>query len=155
MGRLPVRFGPLLLLSYIGAISHPLLDILNTYGLRWMMPFSERWFYGDSVFIIDIWLWAVLAAGVLASHRRYRKALPRPNLPALASLVVASAYIGLMVAISIQSERMTARAVEQRNLGTADDVVANPGPFNPFRRRMVYPARGLIWLRRSSLDAHS
>src|SRR6185503_2619024 len=47
--RPPVRFGPLLLLATIGAISHPLLDLLNTYGLRLLMPFSERWFYGDAV----------------------------------------------------------------------------------------------------------
>ena len=138
VGRLPVQFGPLLLLAYIGAMSHPLLDILNTYGLRLMMPFSERWFYGDTVFIIDIWLWAVLAAGVWASHRRCRKASPRRFLPATVSLVCASAYIGLMAAASVQAERITARAVERRGLGPIDEVVANPGPFNPFQRRMVF-----------------
>jgi inner membrane protein len=137
-GRLPVRFGSLLLLAYIGTMSHPLLDLLNTYGLRLLMPFSERWFYGDSVFIIDIWLWAVLAAGVWASHRRWRKASPLPYLPAIASLVAASAYIGLMAAASIQAERITARAIEQRGLGPVHEVVANPGPVNPFQRRMVF-----------------
>ena len=136
--RLPVRFGPLLLLAYIGAVSHPVLDILNTYGLRFLMPFSDRWFYGDSVFIIDLWLWTVLGAGVWASHRRYRKASPRPSLPALASLVVASAYIGWMVAASTHAEWMTARAVEQRGLGPVDEVVAIPGPVNPFQRRIVF-----------------
>ena len=29
------------------------------------MPFSERWFYGDALFIIDPWLWLLLAAGVV------------------------------------------------------------------------------------------
>jgi len=137
-GRPPVQFGPLLLLAYIGAISHQPLDLLNTYGLRLLMPFSERWFYGDSVFIIDMWLWAMLAAGVWVSHRRERKALPRPSQPAIASLVCACAYIGLMVAASTQAERITARVVEQRGLGPVDEVVANPGPFNPLQRRMVF-----------------
>jgi inner membrane protein len=136
--RPPVRFGPLLLLAYIGAVSHPLLDLLNTYGLRLLMPFSERWFYGDSVFIIDVWVWAGLAAGVWASHRRVRKGLPRPTLPAIASLAAVSAYIGLMVAVTTHAEWVTARAVELRGLGKAEVVVANPGPFNPLRRRMVF-----------------
>ncbi|HEV8600059.1 MAG TPA: metal-dependent hydrolase [Gemmatimonadales bacterium] len=39
-----VRGGWLLLLAAIGVISHPLLDLLNTYGVRLLMPFSERWF---------------------------------------------------------------------------------------------------------------
>ena len=138
LDRPPVRFGPLMLLAYIGAVSHPLLDLLNTYGLRLLMPFSERWFYGDSVFIVDVWVWAGLAAGVWASHRRVRKDLPRPTLPAIASLVGVSAYIGLMVAVTTHAERITARAVESRGLGKADEVVANPGPFNPLQRRMVF-----------------
>ena len=51
--RLPVRPGWLLLLSFIGTASHPLLDSFNSYGVRMMAPFSSRWFYGDMLFIID------------------------------------------------------------------------------------------------------
>ena len=43
----------LLALSYAGLLSHMFLDFLNSYGIRLLMPFSGRWFYGDSVFIID------------------------------------------------------------------------------------------------------
>ncbi len=46
----------LIALSAIGVWSHPLLDLLNTYGVRLLMPFSNRWFYGDTLFIIDLWL---------------------------------------------------------------------------------------------------
>lgn len=59
----------LLLLSTIGVWSHPSLDWLNTYGLRWLMPFSGRWFYGDSVYIMDPWLWLVLGAGWMIGRR--------------------------------------------------------------------------------------
>jgi inner membrane protein len=38
-------------------LTHPALDWLNNYGLRWLMPFDGRWFYGDAVFIIDPWIW--------------------------------------------------------------------------------------------------
>ncbi|MFA5630018.1 MAG: metal-dependent hydrolase [Porticoccaceae bacterium] len=58
-GAEPARWWPLLLVSAIAVISHPALDWLNNYGLRWLMPFDGRWFYGDGLFIIDPWLWLI------------------------------------------------------------------------------------------------
>jgi inner membrane protein len=70
----PVRAGPILLLALIGALTHAPLDWLNTYGIRLLMPFSDRWFYGDAVFIIDPWIWLALAVPVVpyATSRRGR-----------------------------------------------------------------------------------
>lgn len=62
----------MLVLSAVSVWSHPTLDWLNTYGMRWLMPFSGKWFYGDAVFIMDVWLWLVLGVGYLAG----RKATP-------------------------------------------------------------------------------
>jgi inner membrane protein len=70
--RAPVHAGWLLGLAVVGVWSHPLLDLLNTYGVRLLMPFSERWYYGDTLFIIDPWLWLSLATGVLLARRRGR-----------------------------------------------------------------------------------
>ena len=53
----PARAGPLLALTALAVISHPTLDWLNNYGLRWLMPFDGRWFYGDALFVIDPWFW--------------------------------------------------------------------------------------------------
>ncbi len=50
-------------LALLGVVSHPLLDWLNTYGVRLLMPFSGAWFYGDALFIIDPWLWLLPIAG--------------------------------------------------------------------------------------------
>lgn len=61
-GSLPARAAPLAALAFIGALTHPVLDWMNTYGVRLFMPFSDRWFYGDALFIIDPWLWLLLAA---------------------------------------------------------------------------------------------
>ena len=69
-GRLPVRFGWLLGVALIGCLTHPALDWLNVYGIRLLEPFSSRWFYGDVLFIIDVWLWALLIAGTWLSRRR-------------------------------------------------------------------------------------
>jgi inner membrane protein len=59
----------LLALSAIGIWSHPFLDWLNTYGMRWLMPFSGKWFYGDSVYIMDPWLWLVLGTAWMIGRR--------------------------------------------------------------------------------------
>ena len=56
----PARAGPLLALTSVAVVSHPTLDWLNNYGLRWLMPFSGQWFYGDALFVIDPWVWLLL-----------------------------------------------------------------------------------------------
>ncbi len=58
--RLPVSFKWLYILAFVGCLTHPALDWLNVYGIRLLEPFSSRWFYGDTLFIIDIWLWGLL-----------------------------------------------------------------------------------------------
>lgn len=63
-----VNLIPLLMISYLAVLSHPLLDWLNTYGVRLLMPFSGQWFYGDILFIIDPWLWLIMAAAVVLAR---------------------------------------------------------------------------------------
>ncbi|MDO9489616.1 MAG: metal-dependent hydrolase, partial [Sphingomonadaceae bacterium] len=136
--RLPIHVGWLFTLAYIGWLSHPLLDFFNTYGIRLLMPFSERWFYGDTLFIIDVWLWSALALGVWLTRRRRRRTAPHPRRPALAALVIVAAYAVAMGAGSVAAERMTARVAEARGLGPIATVVASPVPINPLRRDMVF-----------------
>ena len=62
------RTGPLVALGYLGVFSHPALDWLNTYGVRLLMPFDGRWFYGDALFIVDPWLWLLTSATVVLAH---------------------------------------------------------------------------------------
>jgi inner membrane protein len=68
----PARFWPLLLLSYLSVLSHTLLDWMNTYGVRVLMPFDGRWFYGDALFIIDPWMWLLAGAAVVMADARAR-----------------------------------------------------------------------------------
>lgn len=70
--RTQVHAGALLGLSALAILTHPFLDWLNNYGLRWLMPFDGRWFYGDSVYIMDPWLWLILGVGWLAPRRATR-----------------------------------------------------------------------------------
>ncbi len=92
-GRLPVHFGWLYALAFVACLTHPALDWLNVYGIRSLEPFSSRWFYGDVLFIIDVWLWAILGVGVWLSLRREKRGKPWPW-PAITALLAALGYIG-------------------------------------------------------------
>jgi inner membrane protein len=67
-----IQYRGLVLASLIAAATHPLMDWTNNYGVRPLLPWDGRWFYGDLVFIIDPYLLLVLggAAFLLASNRR-------------------------------------------------------------------------------------
>jgi inner membrane protein len=64
-----VRPGWLFALSAFAILTHPFLDWLNNYGMRWLMPFRGTWSYGDAVYIMDPWLWLILGIGWLAPRR--------------------------------------------------------------------------------------
>ncbi|HST53590.1 MAG TPA: metal-dependent hydrolase [Pyrinomonadaceae bacterium] len=60
-GRAPrANLKGLLICSLLLSASHPLLDLLNNYGLRPFLPWDGRWFYGDILFIADPWIWLAL-----------------------------------------------------------------------------------------------
>ncbi|HZG07361.1 MAG TPA: metal-dependent hydrolase [Allosphingosinicella sp.] len=136
--RLPLHIGWLFALAYIGWASHPLLDFMNNYGVRLLMPFSDRWFYGDTLFIIDVWLWTALGLGTWLSGRRRRRGAAYPAGPALASLVFAAMYTAGMGAISLATERLTLEAAIARGHDPVRVVVASPVLVNPFRRDVVF-----------------
>ena len=64
----PVRPGMVYLLGVLGVASHLFLDWLNTYGIRLLTPFDDRWFYGDLLFIADPWMWLLLAAAAVFAY---------------------------------------------------------------------------------------
>jgi inner membrane protein len=71
-GREPrARLKGLLVCSLLLSASHPLLDWTNSYGIRPLLPWDGRWFYGDLLFIVDPWVWLVLggACSLLATAR--------------------------------------------------------------------------------------
>jgi inner membrane protein len=85
----PARFGPLLGLAALGAVTHPALDWLNNYGMRWWLPFDGGWSYGDSVFIIDPWLWLILGGTLVLARSTTRRGVAAWAIAgALASLLV-------------------------------------------------------------------
>jgi len=69
-----IQFRGLLLASMLAALTHPVLDWTNNYGVRPFLPWSGRWFYGDLVFIADPYIWLILGvpAFFLTSHTKLR-----------------------------------------------------------------------------------
>ncbi|HMJ25903.1 MAG TPA: metal-dependent hydrolase, partial [Pyrinomonadaceae bacterium] len=69
-----IQYRGLLLASLIAAATHPLMDWTNNYGVRPLLPWDGRWFYGDLVFIVDPYLLLVLggAAFLLTSNSRWK-----------------------------------------------------------------------------------
>lgn len=71
------RAGPLLALSGLAVVTHPTLDWVNNYGMRWLMPFDGRWFYGDALVVVDPWLWLTLGGVLFLMHSQSRLARAR------------------------------------------------------------------------------
>jgi inner membrane protein len=55
----------LLVLSLAGPVVHMSLDALNSYGVHPFWPLNNRWYYGDSLFIVEPWLWVFGIPAVL------------------------------------------------------------------------------------------
>jgi inner membrane protein len=70
IGRRSVHFRAIFPLSLLAVATHPLLDWLNPYGMRWLMPFENMWFYGETLFIVDPWMWLVLGGVVFLATSR-------------------------------------------------------------------------------------
>lgn len=136
--RLPVHKGWLLALAYIGCLSHPLFDWFNSYGIRLLEPFSSQWFYGDTLFIIDPWLWAALIGGIWFSRRYERMGSVKFYHPAVAAALLIGSYITTNNAVSAWAEQATKQAVK-RDLNLAPVlVVANPVPLEFWKREMLW-----------------
>lgn len=88
--------GVIVALAFLGVWSHPLLDWLNTYGVRLLMPFSDAWFYGDTLFIIDPWFWLLSAAGLVLASKRRGGLIGWGILAALASLLILSSELAAL-----------------------------------------------------------
>src|SRR5262249_37156164 len=63
--RRPVRPVRIFWLAYLGGLGHAFMDFTNAYGIRPLLPFSNRWFYGDLAFVVDPWIWLILGASVV------------------------------------------------------------------------------------------
>jgi len=80
-------FLPMLGICLVAAASHLLLDLLNPYGLRPLLPFDGTWYYGDLAGIFDPWMWLILGGSALLLSGRHTV----PTWMVLGSVIVVAA----------------------------------------------------------------
>jgi inner membrane protein len=117
----------LLALCYIGALTHPLLDLQTTYSVQLFSPLSGRWYHSDSLFIVDIWLWIGVGGALLWSKLRKSPAAVRW------ALIAAVGYIGFNLGLSD-----TASALVRARDPAATSIFASPPPLRFWQRDMTW-----------------
>jgi inner membrane protein len=133
------------LCSLAAVLSHVLFDWLNAYGVRLALPFSDRWFHLDWLFIFDVWIWLILGAGVagmaltrLVSGEIGAKS-GRGRAGAWVVLVLLGLYFGIRAETHARAEAVLDARVYQGQ--PARQVIAVPGPLNPLRWRGLVETR--------------
>lgn len=127
--------------SLIGVLSHLALDWTNAYGIRLLLPFSDRYLRLDITDIVDPWIWVILFLALAAP------ALARMVGSEIASRQVKSgphrgwAWFALIALVSYESARYTAhlRALAVMGAHTFNGIIA--------RRLTALPRGGnpLLW----------
>jgi inner membrane protein len=139
-----------LLLSCIGVLAHVFMDFLNSYGVRLLMPFSERWFYGDALYIIDPWLYLALGLGWWLSLRRERSARAEATAPARLGLAVAVLYMAVMLTSNLLARREVSDGLVRAGRPAETRFMVTPVFVNPLRREVVVDVgdryeKGNLW----------
>ena len=129
---LAMHVGWLVGLSYLGALTHPLLDLQTTYSVQLLSPFTNGWYHSDSLFIIDVWLWSLLAGSIAWSRWRERRGREWQR-PVQGAIAVALVYISFNLGLS-----QTATDTVQRRSPTATAIFASPPPVWFWNRSMSW-----------------
>jgi len=133
-GKNLIRLWPLLLVAFIGGLSHSLFDWATGYGTRLLEPFSHRWFYGDALFIVDPWVWIALIVGLELSWRAER-AGKNSTSPAIAVLAGICVYVAFNIGLT---QRVEAAGRYSLSAVRPTLVVASPEPLLFWRRQIEW-----------------
>jgi inner membrane protein len=128
----------LLLLAFIGTLSHSALDWFNSHGIRLLEPFSKQWFHGDTLFIMDVWIWAMLIAGFWWSRTKEKRGDQNWAMPARMMFAAMCAYIAVNGLITRLAEREDTRLLAAQLHVTSGMLVADPVPVAFWRRNMLW-----------------
>ena len=97
------------------------MDWLNSYGVRLLMPFSDRWFYGDALYIVDPLLYLLFGAAIVLGAPSGARERSAPWRPARAAVSPSTAvYMALMLASNwwarseVRARARTRRAADAR-----------------------------------------
>jgi len=132
------KFKGLLLASFIASATHPLLDWTNNYGIRFFLPWSQKWSYGDLVFIVDPYIWLILGGAVFLLLIKRARERWGQNIAYVAIALVLCYWSALAFAHSRAVARGNEAAAKMANVETVLRLAAMPRLANPFRWDCVF-----------------
>ena len=117
-------FGTLVGISIVGVLLHVLMDVPTSYGTRVLSPFDWHWFAEDWVPIVDVYLLAALAIGLLfgtvsESSRRRNAAIALALMAANYGLRAVAHHDALVLAPRLLGPLVPARCAPQEPAGAA------------------------------------
>ncbi len=112
----------------LALVSHILLDWITSWGTMFLSPISSARFALDWTFILDAALSGLLVLGLAGVRAVSRRSFPRSRVAARASLLAATAYVGLCAVRHAQAVRL-GEALAPR----ASSRAAIPQPGSPDR----------------------
>jgi inner membrane protein len=134
--RLPIHKGWLLAFAYLGCFTHPALDWMNNYGIRLLEPFSSTWYYGDTLFIIDLWLWIGMGGIIYWSRRQEKRGNPHWRQTAAAGAAAVCVYIAVNGVITGHAETLAKRQLQAA--GYKDVLAVASAPPVAFWKRDIF-----------------
>jgi inner membrane protein len=126
------------------------MDWLNSYGVRLLKPFSDRWFYGDALYIVDPWLYLILGGGVWLASRAARRGAVTPARPARRALLLAAVYMLLMLGSNLWARAAVRDGLTRAGRPPDTRFMVTPVPLNPLRREVLVDTgeryeKGFLW----------
>jgi len=121
---------------------HVFMDFTNSYGVRLLMPFSDRWFYGDALYIVDPWLYLTLGLGWWLAKRNPR--------PAQVGVAIAAVYVIAMLGSNVIARSVVAAGLDRAGRPADTRFMVTPVIVNPFRREVIIDVgdryeKGNLW----------
>lgn len=122
-------------LSFSAMALHAMMDMTNSYGGKPMWPFVNKWSALDIVFIVDVWIVLIFAAGIFLMWRYKRR-----------GLVLAGCFLILFTYWGVRGfMHHRALALFKVQYPEAMSIGAFPAPVIPAKWRMVAETRDAYW----------
>jgi inner membrane protein len=106
------------LLLVAALASHLVMDTANGYGAHLFYPLSSRWVYGDSVFVLEPWLWAILGATLALNAGRFWRAtivlLTLSLIGTLAYLTLLPTAVAMLILGAVMAAAVAVRAWDKK-----------------------------------------
>ncbi len=128
--------------SILGILTHPLLDVMTSYGTQLLAPFSDQRFAINAIAVIDpVYTIPLAIAGALGLLRPRRVKLA--IWAAAIALTLSNGFIGYAWYLNHKTEIFAAAQLRQEGL-TVRRLTSYPTIFQAFLRRVLVETKGEV-----------